>query len=165
MKRINFLIFLLLIAMGTVLCQTQEEKEKVKKEKVITNQTLKELKGNISVMGREEEIKEEEKTGSEESSQAEVKDEKYWRNLKREIEERISQAQKKVESLKEEINTLYRDFYSIDDPARRDQIQVKIVEGTRKLEEAEKELEKAKKDLEDFLERARKEGALPGWIR
>jgi len=113
--------------MGTVLCQTQEEKEKVKKEKVITNQTLKELKGNISVMGREEEIKEEEKTGSEESS--------------------------------------HRDFYSIDDPARRDQIQVKIVEGTRKLEEAEKELEKAKKDLEDFLERARKEGALPGWIR
>ncbi len=165
MKKIAFLTAILLITIGTILPQTQEEKEKVKKERVITNQTLKELKGNISIIGREEEGKEEEKAVSEETPQREVKDEKYWRNLKREIEERISQAEKKVESLKEEINALYRDFYSIDDPARREQIQVKIVEETRKMEEAEKDLEKAKKDLEEFLERARKEGALPGWLR
>lgn len=165
MKKIGFLIALLLINTGTILLQTQEEKEKVKKEQIITNQTLRELKGNISIIGKEEEVKEEEKAGPEESPQSEVKDEKYWRNLKREIEERISQAEKRVANLKEEINALYRDLYSIDDPAIREQIQVKIVEGTRKMEEAEKELEKAKKEFEEFLERARKEGTLPGWLR
>lgn len=165
MKKIVFLIALFLINTGAILPQIQEEKEKVKKEQVITNQTLRELKVNISIMGKEEESKEEEKVGPEESPQSEVKDEKYWRNLKREIEERISQAEKRMANLKEEINALYRDFYSIDDPGRREQIQVRIVEETRKMEEAEKDLEKAKKDFEKFLERARKEGALPGWLR
>lgn len=171
MKKISILILLILFLFGTLLSQTQEEKEKVKKEKVITNQTLRELKGKISIMGREEErsaeeIKEEEKGESlEESSKTEVKDEKYWRGLKKEIEEKISQASKRVETLQNELDNLYRDFYSIDDPARRDLIQVKIVETTRKLEKAQEELEMAKKELEEFMERARKEGALPGWIR
>lgn len=171
MRKINFIILVLLFLSGIILAQAQEEKEKLKKEKVITNQTLRELKSKISVMGREEgteeEIKEEKEGESVEveGPKKEVKDEQYWRTLKKEIEDRITQAEKKVENLKNELDNLYRDFYSIDDPARREQIQAKIVETTRKLEEAQEELEKAKKELEDFRERARKEGALPGWIR
>ncbi len=160
------LTVIILLSFEIVLSQTQDEKEKIKKEKIITNQTLKELKGNISIMGSESEKKEEEKvelTG--ESPKAGGKDENYWRNLKMEIETKVAQAAKKMENLKEEINTFYRNFYSIDDPARREQIQVKIVESTRMLEEAQEELERSKKELEEFRERARKEGALPGWIR
>ncbi len=166
MRKIFILIIMFAFFFGFVYSQKQEEKDKVKKEKVITNQTLKELKGKISIVGREEEATEERKEEfSQETKENVVKDEKYWRGLKIEIEERMAQASKKVENLKEEINSLYREFYSMDDPARRDQIQVKIVESTRKLEEAEQELEKAKRELEEFRERARKEGALPGWIR
>lgn len=165
MKNLTLSILILLLSLPVIFSQSTEDKEKPKKEKVITNQTLKELRGTISVIGKEEEIKEEVKEESGKEKTVEVKDEKYWRGLKKEIEDRIAQTSKKIETMKEELNILYRDFYSIDDPARREQIQVKIVETTRKIEEAEGELEKAKKELEEFMERARKEGALPGWLR
>ncbi len=165
MKKLFFSLFILFFLTGFLFAQTQDEK-KPQKERVITNKTLREIKRNISIMGREEEIKEESQIESlEEKSAVEVKDEKYWRNLKKEMEEKIDQAIKKVKDLKEKLNDLYRDFYATEDPARRDSIQVQIVETTRKVEEAEEELEKAKKDFEDFKERARKEGALPGWLR
>ncbi len=166
MRKLIFSLLILFFLTGFLIAQTEDEKEKPRKERVITNKTLREIKRNISIMGSEEEIKEESKTESvEEKSAVEVKDEKYWRNLKKEMEAKIDQAIEKVKDLKEKLNDLYRDFYATDDPARRDSIQVQIVETTRKVEEAEEELEKAKKNFEDFKERARKEGALPGWLR
>ncbi|MGQ9618681.1 MAG: hypothetical protein ACUVUG_06955 [Candidatus Aminicenantia bacterium] len=167
MKRVCLLIFVGAFLCWFVLAQSPDEKERLK-EKVITNQTLRALKGKISIIGKEGEAVEEQKSEAESESaspQAEVKDEKYWRNMKKEIEERIAKASKTVEDLKEEISGLYRDFYATDDPSRRDKIQIDIVEKTRQLEEAEAELEKAKKEMEDLKERARKEGALPGWLR
>ncbi len=87
--------------------------------------------------------------------------------------DRMHLAKKKVEDLKErvyqleaEAKKLENDFYAWDDGQYRDRV-IKPAWDKKKeeLEGTRKELAQAEKDLAELPEKARKAGALPGWLR
>ena len=61
---------------------------------------------------------------------------------------------------------LENDFYAWDDGQYRDRVIKPAWDRTKEdLEAARKELADAEKDLANLPERARRAGALPGWLR
>jgi predicted RNase H-like nuclease (RuvC/YqgF family) len=92
--------------------------------------------------------------------------ESYWR-------ERVHSARALVEDLSERVRQfdqqskkLESDFYSWDDGQYRDGVIKPAWDRKREeLETARRELEQAEKDLAELPEKARKAGALPGWLR
>ncbi|MCP2520201.1 hypothetical protein NLC82_02985 [Candidatus Aminicenantes bacterium AC-335-A11] len=91
--------------------------------------------------------------------------EMFWREKKKEYEERWRKAKEYVDLLTLKMNGLWQEFYSLDDMTSRDKIQREISETYQKLLKAKEEEARAKKELENFLIEARKQGALPGWLR
>lgn len=89
-----------------------------------------------------------------------------WKQRARSARERVEEAKLRVSQLEGETASLEKDFYRWDDGQYRDGV-IKPAWDRKKLqlEAARKELADAEKDLADLPERARKAGALPGWIR
>ena len=70
------------------------------------------------------------------------------------------------EELQAAATKLESDFYAWDDGQYRDRVIKPAWDRTlRELEDARRELAEAEKDLSDLPEKARRAGALPGWIR
>ncbi len=92
--------------------------------------------------------------------------EAYWRERMHSARSRVEELRDLVTRLEGESKKLENDFYSWDDGQYRDGV-IKPA-WDRKLEELEtarKNLEQAEKDLSELPEKARKAGALPGWLR
>jgi exonuclease VII small subunit len=92
--------------------------------------------------------------------------EAYWRERMHSSRNRVAELRDLVGRLEGESKKLENDFYSWDDGQYRDTV-IKPA-WDRKLEELEtarKSLEQAEKDLSELPEKARKAGALPGWLR
>ncbi len=92
--------------------------------------------------------------------------ETYWRERMHSSRSRVAELRDLVARLEGESRKLENDFYSWDDGQYRDGV-IKPA-WDRKLEELEtarKSLEQAEKDLSELPEKARKAGALPGWLR
>jgi hypothetical protein len=92
--------------------------------------------------------------------------ETYWRERMHSARARVDDLRDLVTRLEGETKKLENDFYSWDDGQYRDTV-IKPA-WDRKLEELEtarKSLEQAEKDLSELPEKARKAGALPGWLR
>ncbi len=92
--------------------------------------------------------------------------EAYWRERMHSARSRVEELRDLVTRLERESKKLENDFYSWDDGQYRDGV-IKPA-WDRKLEELEtarKNLEQAEKDLSELPEKARKAGALPGWLR
>jgi hypothetical protein len=93
-------------------------------------------------------------------------DEAQWRETARRARQRVADAKERVSALEAEAKKLENDFYSWDDGQYRDNVIKPAWDKKREeLETARRELEDAEKDLADLPEKARKAGALPGWIR
>jgi len=93
-------------------------------------------------------------------------DEAQWRETARRTRQRVVDAKNRVSTLEAEAKKLENDFYSWDDGQYRDNVIKPAWDKKREeLETARRELEEAEKDLADLPEKARKAGALPGWIR
>jgi hypothetical protein len=92
--------------------------------------------------------------------------EEYWRGEARRLHERVAQIKEAIARLEAENRKLESDFYSWDDGAYRDRVIKPAWDKAREdLASAKKDLPVAEKDLEDLPERARRAGALPGWLR
>lgn len=151
----------------------KERREKLKGEKVVvvTNNTLRMLKKEISISGSEEK----ETVGSETSApEADLKErEEYWKSYKAELEQKYRNAMEKVRKLENEISELYMDFYSFRPTSfrygqifyERGFFQTKIDELQVKLEIAKKEAEELRAELDSLPDKVRKEGGYPGWVR
>lgn len=151
----------------------KERREKLKGEKVevITNNTLRNIKRELSISGREET----EGTVSErEEPEVDLKDrEEYWRAYKAELEQKYREASERVRKLENEISELYMDFYSFRPTSfrygqifyERGFFQNKIDELQVKIEIAKKEAEELRAELENLPDKVRKEGGYPGWVR
>lgn len=151
----------------------KERREKLKGEKVVvvTNNTLRMLKKEISISGSEEQ----ETVGSETSApEADLKErEEYWKSYKAELEQKYRNAMEKVRKLENEISELYMDFYSFRPTSfrygqifyERGFFQTKIDELQVKLEIAKKEAEELIAELDSLPDKVRKEGGYPGWVR
>lgn len=94
------------------------------------------------------------------------RDEEYWRTEARRLRERVAELKDTIVRLQNESQKLESDFYSWDDGAYRDRVIKPAWDKAREdLVTARRELPNAEKDLADLPDRARKAGALPGWIR
>ena len=90
----------------------------------------------------------------------------YWRQMLRTARERAARLRELVEELAAASKRLENDFYTWDDGQYRDGVIKPAWDKKREeLEAARRELEDADRDLAELPERARKAGALPGWLR
>ena len=89
-----------------------------------------------------------------------------WRETARRDRKRVEDAKRRVEELTAATRKLENDFYAWDDGQYRDRVIKPAWDRTRsELEDAKAELAAAEKDLADLPEKARRDGAYPGWIR
>ena len=93
-------------------------------------------------------------------------EEAKWRAAARSARERVETLKLRITQFEGEEAKLQADFYAWDDGQYRDGV-IKPAWDRKKaeLEEARTELAQAEKDLADLPEKARKAGALPGWLR
>jgi hypothetical protein len=100
------------------------------------------------------------------SGNAESGGEAEWRNTARRERKRVEDAKTRIADLTATSRKLENDFYAWDDGQYRDRvIKPSWDRAKTDLEQAKVELEAAEKELADLPERARRAGALPGWIR
>lgn len=93
-------------------------------------------------------------------------EEQKWREATRVARKRVEDARQRVEELDASAHKLENDFYAWDDGQYRDRVIKPAWDKTKvDLEAARKEQADAEKNLADLPERARKAGALPGWLR
>ena len=89
-----------------------------------------------------------------------------WKAAAANARKRVADDKARVEELSAATKKLENDFYAWDDGQYRDRVIKPAWDRSRTdLETAKQELAEAEKDLADLPERARKAGALPGWIR
>ncbi len=90
----------------------------------------------------------------------------YWRNQYIRQKQLIEDLKRRIDELNSEIPALWNQFYAWDDPSYRDGvIKPKIDTKLKEVEELKKRLPEEEKKLPEILEKARRDGALPGWFR
>jgi outer membrane murein-binding lipoprotein Lpp len=93
-------------------------------------------------------------------------EEQKWREAAHAAKKRVEDAGTRVQELEAANHKLENDFYAWDDGQYRDRVIKPAWDKAKAdLEAARQELSAAEKDLADLPERARKAGALPGWLR
>ncbi|HEY7862242.1 MAG TPA: hypothetical protein VIE39_01190 [Thermoanaerobaculia bacterium] len=93
-------------------------------------------------------------------------DETYWRQTSRAARARVEDLKTRIAELDAAAKRMESDFYSWDDGQYRDRVIKPAWDKTREeLETARQDLIQAEQDLADLPDRARKAGALPGWLR
>lgn len=89
-----------------------------------------------------------------------------WRERARAARKRVEDLKERVAQLERDAKRLENDFYSWDDGQYRDGVIKPAWDKKREeLETTKRDLAEAEKDLAELPDRARKAGALPGWIR
>jgi hypothetical protein len=149
----------------------KERRAKVEAKKTLTNQDIEEIKkkqlgmeSTEAPVAESSEETEEVKKGKKEVDPTQT--EEYWRARKQETDQRLADAQAKVQELQNEINTLTTAFYAESDGvAQRPLIESERIERLKELEQAKQELETARAESEGLEDEARRAGALPGWVR
>lgn len=92
--------------------------------------------------------------------------EAQWKEIAAHARKRVADDKARVAELEATTKKLENDFYAWDDGQYRDRVIKPAWDRSRSdLETAKQELAEAEKDLADLPEKARKAGALPGWIR
>jgi hypothetical protein len=92
--------------------------------------------------------------------------EAYWRERMHSARGRVEELREQVGQLEKESKKLENDFYSWDDGQYRDGVIKPAWDRKREeLETARRNLGQAEKELSELPEKARKAGALPGWLR
>lgn len=152
--------------------RAREEREKAPRPKlVITDENLSEYAtGDVSIIrpGRQEGEGGEplEEGSSPEASTAEPQSEEYWRRGARELRLKLRRAWEEARQLDEQAAGLRLRFYAEDDPYVRDsEIKPAWDRALERRRQAELEVKAYRTQLEEFLERGRRAGALPGWLR
>lgn len=92
--------------------------------------------------------------------------EAQWQEIARKDRKAVEDGKARVAELTATARKLENDFYAWDDGQYRDRVIKPAWDRTlSELEDAKRQLADAEKNLADLPERARKAGALPGWIR
>jgi hypothetical protein len=93
-------------------------------------------------------------------------EEAKWRDAAHAARRRVEELTAQLASLEGEAKQLENDFYRWDDGQYRDRVIKPAWDKKREeLETTRKELTSAEADLADLPEKARRAGALPGWLR
>ena len=91
--------------------------------------------------------------------------EKEFQAKQAELVEAAKQKQEMIDLLTLKLNSLYQEFYGLDNMKSREIIQIQISDTYDKLLKAEMDAKKANKDLEDFVAKTKRESVPDIWIR
>jgi len=91
--------------------------------------------------------------------------EEFWRSQKKEIDERIAAFKSSAKELQSQLNQLWTDFYQAENEDQQKDLQARIDQMGQQLEDTRLTVAHSEKELADFMERARKAGVPPGWLR
>jgi len=92
--------------------------------------------------------------------------EAYWRERMHSARARVEELTERVRRFEQESKKLENDFYPWDDGQYRSGVITPAWDKKREeLETARRDLEQAQKELSELPEKARRAGALPGWLR
>jgi len=92
--------------------------------------------------------------------------EEYWRGEARRARDRVTELREAIVRLENDTRKMEADFYSWDDGAYRDRVIKPAWDKAREdLATARRQLPLAERALDELPDRARREGALPGWLR
>jgi hypothetical protein len=94
-----------------------------------------------------------------------VKTQKYWRELKNQLQNEIVSLNNKINKDQLRLNQLNTDLISMGLPSKRAALKDEISKLSANLDQDRKKLKKLQAELEALYERARKEGIPPGWLR
>lgn len=100
------------------------------------------------------------------ASPAPAEDEATWRERARAARRRVEELKAEITTLEADSKQLENDFYRWDDGQYRDRVIKPAWDKKREdLETRRRQLVDAEAELADLPEKARKAGALPGWLR
>ena len=92
--------------------------------------------------------------------------EAYWRDEARRLRERVTELREAIIRLEADTKRLEADYYAWDDGAYRDRVIKPSWDKAREeLATSRFALPVAEKELSELPDRARRAGALPGWLR
>ena len=92
--------------------------------------------------------------------------EEYWRAESRRLRERVAELKDAITRLEADTKRLEADYYAWDDGAYRDRVIKPAWDKAREeLATARLALPVAENELAELPDRARRAGALPGWLR
>ena len=92
--------------------------------------------------------------------------ETYWREESRRLRDRVAELREAITRLEADTKRLEADYYAWDDGAYRDRVIKPSWDKAREeLATSRLALPVAEKELADLPDRARRAGALPGWLR
>jgi len=95
----------------------------------------------------------------------ETKSAEEWKGQKTDIENRIAQYRDEINREQSNLNKLWTDFYLQDIPSMKEQLRIQIDAMNSKIENLKTMLDQAQRELQQFLDKARKAGVPPGWLR
>jgi len=91
--------------------------------------------------------------------------EKEFQAKQAELVEAAKEKQEMIDLLTLKLNSLYQEFYGLDNIKSRELIQLQISDTYDKLLKAETDAKKATKDLEDFFAKTKRENVPDIWIK
>jgi len=91
--------------------------------------------------------------------------EKEFQAKQAELVEAAKEKQEMIDLLTLKLNSLYQEFYGLDNIKSRELIQVQISDTYDKLLKAETDAKKATKELEDFFAKTKRENVPGIWIK
>jgi len=94
-----------------------------------------------------------------------TKEPDFWRKQQVDLEQRLATLRADIEREQSELNRLWSDFYVKNVAAEQEAIRVQIAQLTNQIEQKKLFVSQAEAQLEELLEKARKAGVPPGWLR
>jgi hypothetical protein len=94
-----------------------------------------------------------------------VHDEAFWRGRMSDIRKAIADGEATIERLQSRVNAITTDVVSHDDPAQREMLRLELSKDLGELDRARTKLEQDRASVDTLRRDARREGALPGWLR
>ncbi|MCK5005616.1 MAG: hypothetical protein KAS21_11025 [Candidatus Aminicenantes bacterium] len=178
MKRIILILFLLLfsffLASDSLNLVEIQKKEKERRKKlakskyVLTNDKLMEYSLKKSKTFVESDVvttTDVEKSKTTKKKIDPKSTEQYWRNRLNILNKNIEGIKKNIQESQSALNRESSNFLIASTPSLQQQIKMNIDRLTKQISELRASLTKWEADKELFFREARREGALPGWLR
>ena len=89
----------------------------------------------------------------------------YWKKQQTDLEQRIATLRADIEEAQLQLNQLWSDFYIKTIAAEQESIRAQIAQLTNQIEQKKLFLSQSETQVEELLEKARKAGVPPGWLR
>ena len=103
--------------------------------------------------------------GGGDASKDPQKDQKYWADKKKSLQQNLDRDSGYAEALQVRINALTTDFVNRDDPVQKSKIEQDRIKALAELDRLKKAIDDDRKALVNLDDEARKAGVPAGWIR